>query len=1027
MVEIHAEVAKIEYFSSIACREIVDVLVTQLTPFDPLPQNRCYFQDLDGAWRTGRTVERRASRGEPFFVTIPNKTTVMVEERDLYVRWSGDGGQPMDVLKRHGHETPFFSQRRWPLVRILTRQRAAARGATGVLSSGIDLREHQIDVARRVLQDPVQRYLLADEVGLGKTIEAGIILRQFLLDQPRGRVVVLAPQHLVRQWQKELRVRFHVEDFPWATVSVLAHGRDLPPADFAVIDEAHRLTNAVFGSLVDQAAYRQLAAWAHTTPRLLLLSATPAASDQDAFLGMLHLLDPEVYALDQREAFRQRVRERERIAYLFLNLQPDLPASVLEESLGQVENLFPSDKTVTELLSLLRQTLLNGNLQRRTSLLSDLRAHLGETYKLHRRMLRNRRGVLADSLTRGRTLGAELLVDDTASALAWEGFEEWRQLLHASVQTGEISSRTGIELLAAHLESALAAPQFWCLALERRLRRQPTPDFASGAVDVLTSPLLPGEEATLEHILDMLQDAPYLAADTIARAVRGTSAKTVVFTSLPGHAELLFQHLARVTGTGRVCLADSSAAIERFSGDSDCRILVADRQSEEGINLQMADMLIHADLPLNPNRLEQRIGRLDRYGRGKPITSRIVTSSAWPATVREYLKLLIDGLGIFSQSIAGLQFLIESLAPEMNLALMQGSESVNELAADLPDRVQEERERLDMLDQLDAIDQDEGEELTTIVDDLYDTEALSFELDFTRWVGEALKFQLDYPARDELRVSFSERHTLVPWERVQGQFGLWLDRPATFSRRIARESGLHLLRLGEPFVDAVAEYLDWDDRGRSFALWRADYTWTGPDTMAFELRFIVRGNFGVAHELAAQHELDDRALRRRLDELLAPMTCTIYLDHAGQPISREIMDRLIRPYLSADHGGIDFNLSPERMWAFDKIIPGAAWEYACDTVLRVADTRLRESAKLIERLCVADLRAQTRLERRLSQLRSRRNSGAKDVSEADLDLETRLAAALLEGVRDPDIRLDSVGMKLLSNRNPFEFDDPESP
>src|SRR5947209_2275548 len=82
----------------------------------------------------------------------------------------------------------------------LLRQRAASRGMSGLLSSRIELHSHQVEVIRRVLEDPVQRYLLADEVGLGKTIEAGAILRQYLIDDPSGQALVIVPPLLAQQW-----------------------------------------------------------------------------------------------------------------------------------------------------------------------------------------------------------------------------------------------------------------------------------------------------------------------------------------------------------------------------------------------------------------------------------------------------------------------------------------------------------------------------------------------------------------------------------------------------------------------------------------------------------------------------------------------------------------------------------------------------------------------------------------------------------------------------------------------------------
>ena len=89
-------------------------------------------------------------------------------------------------------------------MRSLIAQRAACGSAFTLLSSGVEIFRHQVHAAMTVISDPVQRYLLADEVGLGKTIEAGFVIRQVLLDEPMSRIVVIAPDALRRQWQDEL-------------------------------------------------------------------------------------------------------------------------------------------------------------------------------------------------------------------------------------------------------------------------------------------------------------------------------------------------------------------------------------------------------------------------------------------------------------------------------------------------------------------------------------------------------------------------------------------------------------------------------------------------------------------------------------------------------------------------------------------------------------------------------------------------------------------------------------------------------
>jgi ATP-dependent helicase HepA len=90
-------------------------------------------------------------------------------------------------LARQINETPMFAEARSGFVRAIIGQRAACQGMSALYSSVIELDSHQVEVVRRVLQDPAQRYLLADEVGLGKTIEAGILIRQYVHDDPDHR------------------------------------------------------------------------------------------------------------------------------------------------------------------------------------------------------------------------------------------------------------------------------------------------------------------------------------------------------------------------------------------------------------------------------------------------------------------------------------------------------------------------------------------------------------------------------------------------------------------------------------------------------------------------------------------------------------------------------------------------------------------------------------------------------------------------------------------------------------------------
>ena len=289
--------AIVRYFDSIADggQPEYSVPYKQLALATIWPQSRVFFRDHEGQWRSGRALY--SSVGQEYFEIRTGSAYEVVEAKDVCPRWQRPLENPFSVAMAMGFESPYFADRRTPFLEHVLRQRAASRGLPAITSSVIEHHPHQLRIARRVLQDPVQRYLLADEVGLGKTIEAGIILRQLLIDDPTVKAIVLAPRFLIPQWQRELSEKFLIEDFPRDAVAFAAHeepknwpkDRNLP--EILIVDEAQHLAALWKNPKPTMAArYYRLADLGHRVKRLLLLSATPVLHREAAFLAMLHLL-----------------------------------------------------------------------------------------------------------------------------------------------------------------------------------------------------------------------------------------------------------------------------------------------------------------------------------------------------------------------------------------------------------------------------------------------------------------------------------------------------------------------------------------------------------------------------------------------------------------------------------------------------------------------------------------------------------------------------------------------------------------
>lgn len=395
VVELSSHRAKVAYFDvpGQAPPLQVDAPITAVRVVSLPEQTRVFRHDEDsGRWQVGRIAD---GEGAMCLVAFPNGVAANVPREELQVRWRKPIANPTDFLIRRVTETPMFAIARSKFMQAVTAQRAACRGMGALLSSAVQLEVYQFNVVRKVLQDPIQRYLLADEVGLGKTIEAGLLIRQFTLDSPDARVLLIVPPALVGQWRQELTQRFGLldwlDDYIWVVPSndLAAVQEHLPDAGMLVVDEAHHLSRHTEAG--PHPLYALLQRRAATVPRLLLLSGTPVLADTTGFLRILHLLDPIVFPVDDFLGFERRLQSRQLVAEIAAALVPENILS-MEDDLDRLRDAFADDATLMKRVDALRplvQALRPKDDEEFLQVLGALRAHLSETYKLHRRILRN--------------------------------------------------------------------------------------------------------------------------------------------------------------------------------------------------------------------------------------------------------------------------------------------------------------------------------------------------------------------------------------------------------------------------------------------------------------------------------------------------------------------------------------------------------------------------------------------------------------------------------------------------------------
>lgn len=514
---------------------------------------------------------------------------------------------------------------------------------------------HQLYALSRAMSRDRIRYLLADEVGLGKTIEAGLILRELKLRGMVRRVLVVAPKGLVRQWQAEMRLHFG-EHFRFIEPSELAafrqwrdngtqgddnlwrmhdqvivsldsvkpiEGRrgwsleqlatynrerfeDLISAgwDLVIIDEAHRLG----GSTEQVARYKLGAALAEAAPYLLLLSATPHQGKTDPFMRLMQLLDREAFPSEasiDRDRVRPFVIRTEKRAAIDAEGQPLFkPRSTRLHPVAWQERHAAQRRLYEAVADYVRHGY--------NQAMAAKQRHIGFLMILMQRLVTSSTAAIRATLEKRQAV----LEAPAAQANLFETFDpdEWAELdgqsqLDMAVQaSGWEREKTEVEML---------------LELARETERQGTDAKA---------------EALLELIYKLQQEE------------NDPQLKVLVFTEFVPTQVMLAAFLESrgfsvAQLNGGMDLEARTRAQQAFSRD--VRILVSTDAGGEGLNLQFCHVIVNFDMPWNPMRLEQRIGRVDRIG--QPHVVRAVNFVLQDTVEHRVREVLEEKLAVIAQ------------------------------------------------------------------------------------------------------------------------------------------------------------------------------------------------------------------------------------------------------------------------------------------------------------------------------------------------------------------------------------------
>lgn len=1020
-----------------------------------LPEQTRVFRrdDETGRWQVGRIAD---GVGAKCLVAFPNKVNVNVPREELYVRWRKPIKNPTEFLVNQVTETPLFGATRAKFIRSVVVQRAACRGIGALLSSSVQLADYQFNVVRRVLQDPVQRYLLADEVGLGKTIEAGLLIRQYALDVSDAKILVIVPSTLVTQWRQELIQRFGLRDWLddhlWVVSSDDLHRvrEHIRSAGMVVVDEAHHLSRQ--SAKGAHPLYELLREHTSSVPRMFLLSGTPVLADTSGFLRILHLLDPVVFPLEDLSGFERRLRSRQLVAEIAASLLPE-NVLAMEDDLDRLCDTFGDDPTLMKRVEALRpivQSLPEEDDESFLTALRELRAHLSETYKLHRRVLRNRRKAVPWATPQRK--GLQTLIYSSR-------WQRERQQVIDDLRVHLVNF--GEDMLAAQTLFSSAVHVGSSESLEIALK-------ALGIRDDRTRDLA-RQADELRLRADETRERDQVTQVAIRDILSTPGVQVVVFCDESGTADRLAEFLRGALGTISEVLRHECIVVDaddygeemlepwrRFISEPDrCRVLICDARAEEGLNLHSGrKVAFHFDLPPEPNRIEQRLGRLDRFGVGSAVSS-FAPICKEDAAEMAWAQCLADGLGVFNVSIASLQYLVEgTLKSAVQDWYKEGVDGLlrwRDHLAGPSGWASRERRRIDQQDSLDAMGDPQSEEFEHLeeVDSQWRDWRFAFEgfalntLQFRSqpepWTGNLpagdRAFRLNY-TRDNNRPTLLSLHNFVSQflgtidvEARQSTARSPLSYPYAYSRhtvmsKLGQSRGLRSLRYGDPLVESLIAFCESDDRGRAFAMWRHRPTFEARDASGCDLWF--RFDLLVEADLIESDDDATKALKRRVVQHFPPQFYTVWVS-ASDGATMEPPEVMAEPYRKSvqDHGR-DYNLNARRWQSLHMRIDSVPWllewkrhchksaESALDFINGhelVHDQRSKGLASLRHLHTTRVAQIESRL--------TRLTGIQQEMEQRDLDKEEALFELLRDAIQSPRIHIDIVGAVFASASTPF--------
>ena len=612
--------------------------------------------------------------------------------------------------------------------------------------SQVDIQPHQVSAVHTVTQAYPHRFLLCDETGLGKTIEAGMIIKELRARRSAQRVLIIAPPNLVRQWQFEMRSKFN-EEFAVLNRSTVEHLRQQgfqgnPFAhkdhdsvivssrwitgtpwrelcldadwDLVVIDEAHHARRHWDGTTTQlYDLLEDLIGGSNSSTRAaLLLTATPMQLDRMELYGMVELLNPTLFASE--DDFRDHslgMRGLSRLVEQISNGGAQVSEHLSREDIAQIAH------GLAESPDAVRSRLESGE-----GGISETLGLLMAKHRLSEVMIRNRKAYVGGFMPRTANRWPVNMTD--LERIALSAIEDYVTYGYSMAEANNDNAigflMTIYQKLAASSHAAIRA------SLRRRKDRLLQDHIANASspdaegleealdddrevVDVLdegnATARWVGDRSTESVLLDHAIDALDALGETDSKAetlltqlqdifAENDQEKVLVFTQFRETQNLIARACeSRGWGVnvfhGQQSRDEKDEAIERFRVSNGPQVLVSTEAGGEGRNLQFCHWLVNYDLPWNPMRVEQRIGRIDRIGQNRVV---MIGNLYVTGSIEErVLDVLEHRIQAFEQTVGGLDEILGDAETDIRQIMALAEEQRDVAIEDFAQRHEQRR------------------------------------------------------------------------------------------------------------------------------------------------------------------------------------------------------------------------------------------------------------------------------------------------------------------------------------------------